>query len=115
MFDNENGESKSLQDSLSFVMKPSQDSYSTPIKNLQHSYQETTALLSISFSTPIKTLKHFYRIQDTHQQNDRILEFYFPMYVSRPIWGYRDNKRWVLVQFTTFRPFLLCTNAVDVN
>ena len=67
---------------------------------LQHSYQETTLLLSRNYVTPIKKLRHSYQettallsilLQHyrTHiSKNDRILEFYSPMYVSCSTCGY---------------------------
>ena len=70
---------------MSVVTKPLQDFDKTSVKT-------HTRLLSRDYSTPIKTLQNFYQersystttLQDTHQQNDRILEFYSPMYVSHP-------------------------------
>ena len=85
LFGNENEVSESLRNSLSVVTKPSQEfyktrvktptallsrdyrtssaKYSTPIKRLQYSYQETTGLRSRNYRTPIKreatALQHY--------------------------------------------------------
>ena len=67
MFGNENGPSKSSQDSLSFVT----NHYKMPVKT-------PTVLLLKDYRTPVK------RLQDASQHNHSIHKFSSPMYLSCP-------------------------------
>ena len=55
------------------------------------------------------------RIEKRHPVSDSKAKKYTLIGGTAPYGTYRDKKMWVLVQTTTFRPLLWCTNAVDEN